>query len=273
MQEIEGHIVINNGFNLSNVMSFVVLKDDFLKRMVAQQRENVEIFICLHPETMSFGAARQQAASSQGRLRTQSKATTAFSERETISLTPFSLQLIVYKNNEKQTAQQWRLLAKFLKLLCMGLVLSSTLAYYFANRFLYPFRVLDKAVKEAGKHTPLRKIPEEPFEAKRFSSTSIRRKILLLLAVSVIVPGVFFGVSINRVMYAYTMEQNKEISLETSQQMALKLRNKMDEYETMTKQLSEDPQLTTFLDVIFAQSDLRVAEVYNHFFILLSLVV
>ena len=32
VQQIEGHIVINNGINFSNVMSFVVLKDDFLER-------------------------------------------------------------------------------------------------------------------------------------------------------------------------------------------------------------------------------------------------
>ena len=176
------------------------------------------------------------------------------------------------QNNERQTAQQWGLLANFLKLLGIGLVLSSTLAYYFANRFLYPFRVLAKAVRQAGKHTPLRKIPEEPFEAKRFSSISIRRKILLLLAVSVIVPGIFFGVSINRVMYAYTMDQNKEISLETSRQMVLKLRNKMNEYETMTRQLSEDPQLTTFLKTSASQFDLRGGGLCS-FCVLLSLVV
>ena len=52
-------------------------------------------------------------------------------------------------------------------------------------------------------------------------------------------------------MYAYTMDQNKEFSLETSRQMVLKLRNKMNEYETMTRQLSEDPQLTTFLETSY----------------------
>ncbi len=161
------------------------------------------------------------------------------------------MQLNIYKNNERQTAQQWGLFVNFLKLLGVGLVISTTLAYYFANRFLYPFRVLAKAARQAGKHIPLRKIPDEPFEGKRFSSISIRRKILLLLAVSVIVPGIFFGVSINRVMYAYTMDQNKEFSLETSRQMVLKLRNKMNEYETMTRQLSEDPQLTTFLETSY----------------------
>ena len=185
-------------------------------------------------------------------------------KRQTISLTPFPLQLNIYKNNERQTAQQWGLFVNFLKLLGVGLVISTTLAYYFANRFLYPFRVLAKAARQAGKHIPLRKIPEEPFEAKRFSSISIRRKILLLLAVSVIVPGIFFGVSINRVMYAYTMDQNKEFSLETSRQMVLKLRNKMNEYETMTRQLSEDPQLTTFLKTSYklpSEADVYVPSV------------
>ena len=180
---------------------------------------------------MSFGAARQQAASSQERSRLRQRQHGIY-KRQTISLTPFPLQLNIYKNNERQTAQQWGLFVNFLKLLGVGLVISTTLAYYFANRFLYPFRVLAKAARQAGKHMPLRKIPDEPFEGKRFSSISIRRKILLLLAVSVIVPGIFFGVSINRVMYAYTMDQNKEFSLETSRQMVLKLRNKMDEYET-----------------------------------------
>jgi two-component system sensor histidine kinase YesM len=264
VQEIEGHIVINNGISFFNVMSFVVLKDDFLKSMVAQQRENDRDIYMLTSGDNVIWSSEAAGSVKPGAIEDAVKGNHGTYKRETISLTPFSLQLNVYKNNEKQTAQQWRLLAKFLELLCMGLVLSSTLAYYFANRFLHPFRVLDKAVKEAGKHMPLRKIPEEPFEEKRFSSTSIRRKILLLLAVSVIVPGVFFGVSINRVMYAYTMEQNKEISLETSQQMALKLRNKMDEYETMTRQLSEDPQLTTFL-TSSSLNQTSVAEVYNHF--------
>ena len=264
VQQIEGHIVINNGTNFSNVMSFVVLKDDFLKGMVTQQRENDRDLYMLTSGDNVIWSSEAAGSIKPGSIEDAVKGNHGFYKRETISLSPFSLQLIVYTNNERQTAQQWRLLAKFLELLGIGLVLSSTLAYYFANRFLYPFRVLAKAVTQADKHTPLRKIPEEPFEAKHFSSTSIRRKILLLLAVSVIVPGIFFGVSINRVMYAYTMDQNKEISLETSQQMVLKLRNKMDEYETMTRQLSEDPQLTTFLQAS-ALNQTPEAGVYDHF--------
>jgi sensor histidine kinase YesM len=247
VQEIEGNIVISNGINLSNVMSFVVLKDDFLKDILTQQQENDRDLYMLTSGDNVIWSSEAADSIKPGALEGAVKGNHGIYKRETISLTPFSLQLIVYKNNERETEQQWELLANFLKLLGIGLVLSSTLAYYFANRFLYPFRVLAKAARQAGKHTPLRKIPEEPFEAKRFSSISIRRKILLLLAISVIVPGIFFGISINRVMYAYTMDQNKEISVETSRQMVLKLRNEMNEYETMTRQLSEDPQLTTFL--------------------------
>jgi sensor histidine kinase YesM len=247
VQKIEGHIIINNGINNSNVLSFVVLNDDFLKDIVAKQRVNDRDLYMLTSGDHVIWSSEAADSIKLGAIEGTVKGNNGIYIRETISLTPFSLQLIVYKNNERQTAQQWGLLANFLKLLGIGLVLSSALAYYFANRFLYPFRVLAKAAGQAGKHTPLRKIPEEPFEAKRFSTISIRRKILLLLAVSVIVPGIFFSVSINRVMYRYTMEQNKEISLETSRQMVLKLRNKMNEYETMTRQLSEDPQLTMFL--------------------------
>lgn len=247
VQTIEGHIVINNGINHLNVMSFVVLKDDFLKDTVAQQRENDRDLYMLTSGDHVIWSSEAADSIEPGAIEAAAKGNRGKYKRQTISLTPFSLQLIVYQNNEIETAQQWGLLANFLKLLGIGLVLSITLAYYFTNRFLFPFRVLAKAAREAGKHTPLRQIPEKPFEAKRFSSISIRRKILLLLAVSVIVPGIFFSVSINRVMYAYTMDQNKEISLETSRQMVLKLRNKMSEYETMTRQLSEDPQLTMYL--------------------------
>lgn len=247
VQEIEGHVVINNGINFSNVMSFVVLKDDFLKDIVAEQRENDRDLYMLTSGDQVIWSSKAASSIEPGAIEAAVKGNRGMYKRETISLTPFSLQLIIYQNNERQTAQQWGLLINFLELLGIGLVLSSTLAYYFANRFLYPFRVLAKAARQAGKHTPLRKIPEEPFEAKRFSTISIRRKILLLLAISVIVPGIIFSVSINRVMYAYPMDQNKEISLETSRQMVLKLRNKMNEYETMTRQLSEDPQLTTYL--------------------------
>lgn len=247
VQEIEGHIVINNGINYSNVMSFVILKDDFFKDIVAQQRENDRDLYMLTSGDHVIWSSEPAGSIEPGAIEAAAKGNRGMYKRQTISLTPFSLQLIVYQNNEINTAMQWGLLVNFLELLGIGLVLSSTLAYYFANRFLYPFRVLAKAARQAGKHTPLRKIPEEPFEAKRFSTISIRRKILLLLAISVIVPGIFFSVSINRVMYAYTMDQNKEISLETSRQMVLKLRNKMNEYETMTRQLSEDPQLTTYL--------------------------
>lgn len=247
VQEIEGHVVINNGINNSNVMSIAILKDDFLKDIVSQQREyNRDLYMLTSGDHVIW---RSEAAGSiePGAIEAAAKGNRGMYKRETISLTPFSLQLVIYQNNERGTAQQWELFANFLKLLGIGLVLSSAIAYYFANRFLYPFRVLAKAAREAGKHTPLRKIPEKPFEAKRFSSISIRRKILLLLVVSVIVPGIFFSVSINWVVYRYTMEQNKEISLETSRQMVLKLRNKMNEYETVTRQLSEDPQLTKFL--------------------------
>lgn len=247
VQKIEGHIVINNGINYSNVMSFVVLKDDFLKDTLAQQRENDRDLYMLTSGDHVIWSSEAAGSIEPGAIEAAANGNRGMYKRQTISLTPFSLQLIVYQNNKIETAQQWGLLTNFLKLLGIGLVLSSTLAYYFTNRFLYPFRVLAKAAREAGKHTPLRQIPEKPFEAKRFSSISIRRKILLLLAVSVILPGIFFSVSINRVMYAYTMDQNKEISLETSRQMVLKLRNKMSEYETMTRQLSEDPQLTMYL--------------------------
>lgn len=247
VQEIEGHVVINNGINNSNVMSFVVLNDDFLKDIVAPQRENNRDLYMLTSGDHAIWSSEPAGSIEPGAIEAVAKGNRGMYKRQTISLTPFPLQLIVYQNNEIETAQQWGLLTNFLKLLGTGLVLSSTLAYYFANRFLYPFRVLAKAAREADKHTPLRKIPEKLFEVKRFSSISIRRKILLLLAVSVIVPGIFFSVSINWVVYRYTMEQNKEISLETSRQMVLKLRNKMNEYETMTRQLSEDPQLTKFL--------------------------
>ena len=185
-------------------MSFVVLKDDFLKDIVAEQRENDRDLYMLTSEDNVIWSSEAAGSIKPGAIEAAVKGNHGFYKRETISLTPFSLQLIVYKNNERQTVQQWGLFVNFLKLLGVGLVISTTLAYYFANRFLYPFRVLAKAARQAGKHMPLRKIPEEPFEAKRFSSISIRRKILLLLAVSVIVPGIFFGVSINRVMYAYT---------------------------------------------------------------------
>lgn len=247
VQNIEGHIVINNGINNSNVLSFVVLNGDFLKDIVAQQRESDRDLYMLAAGDHVIWSSVPAGNIEPGAIEAADKGNRGMYKRQTVSLTPFSLQLNVYQNNDIETAQQWELFANFLKLLGIGLVLSSTLAYYFSNRFLHPFRVLAKAAREAGKHTPLRQIPEKPFEAKRFSSISIRRKILMLLAVSTIVPGIFFSVSINRVMYAYTMDQNKEISLETSRQMVLKLRNKMNEYETMTRQLSEDPQLTTFL--------------------------
>ena len=264
VQEIEGHIVINNGINFSNVMSFVILKDDFLKDIVAERRENDRDLYMLTSGDNVIWSSEAAGSIKPGAIEAAVKGKHGIYKRETISLTPFPLQLNIYKNNERQTAQQWGLFVNFLKLLGVGLVISTTLAYYFANRFLYPFRVLAKAARQAGKHIPLRKIPEEPFEAKRFSSISIRRKILLLLAVSVIVPGIFFGVSINRVMYAYTMDQNKEFSLETSRQMVLKLRNKMNEYETMTRQLSEDPQLTTFLKTSYklpSEADVYVPSV------------
>lgn len=260
VKKIEGHIIINNGINNSNVLSFVVLNDDFLKDIVAQQRENNRDLYMLTSGDHVIWSSEAAGSIEPGAIEDAAKGKRGMYKLETISLTPFSLQLLVYQNNERETAQQWELFANFLKLLGIGLVLSSALAYYFANRFLYPFRVLAKAAREAGKHTPLRQIPEKPFEAKRFSSISIRRKILLLLAISVIVPGIFFSVSINRVVYAYTMDQNKEISLETSRQMVLKLQNKMNEYETMTRQLSEDPQLTKFLKPYQLNSK---AEVYG----------
>lgn len=260
VQKIEGHIIINNGINNSNVLSFVVLNDEFLKDIVAQQRENNRDLYMLTSGDHVIWSSEAAGSIEPGAIEDAAKGKRGMYKPETISLTPFSLQLLVYQNNERESAQQWELFANFLKLLGIGLVLSSALAYYFANRFLYPFRVLAKAAREAGKHTPLRQIPEKPFEAKRFSSISIRRKILLLLAISVIVPGIFFSVSINRVVYTYTMDQNKEISLETSRQMVLKLRNKMNEYETMTRQLSEDPQLTKFLKPYQWNSE---AEVYG----------
>ena len=159
VQHIEGHIVINNGINFSSVLSFVVLKDDFLKDIVAERRENDRDQYMLTSGNNVIWSSEAAGSVKPGAIEAAVKGKHGIYKRQTISLTPFPLQLNIYKNNERQTAQQVGAIRKFLKLLGVGLVISTTLAYYFANRFLYPFRVLAKAARQAGKHIPLRKIP------------------------------------------------------------------------------------------------------------------
>ncbi len=253
---LEGHLVINNGIDSSNVMTFIVLNPDFPRYILSSGDAIHGYFTLLDQRNRVIWTNMSDHTLLAGLIRTkpeQDEASWHFAAggmeytSQSSLLAPYGFKLLYTTNIYSVGISMQFLLKKYVLLSFGAIVITFTAAYFFSNVLFQPFRLLSRLIAEQSFYFPFRTIPEKLFLKKRFSAVSIRNKILFLLLLSVIVPVISAGFLYAWLLHSFSTEQLNTSLASISKQMSFVLRYQMATYENLINKLSVDGRLQKYL--------------------------
>ncbi|MGI2295208.1 sensor histidine kinase [Paenibacillus sp. GXUN7292] len=248
---IEGHLIINNGINPLNVLSVIVFDERILTAELPSSQiwsgyagildENQQILWTNVHDRAAMEKAAKLAAS--GETEWEQQLDSRYYVR-TVPVPPYGIRVITFEQLQYDSLWKWSNTYTYIIFLACSLLLSFVIAYKLANSVMYPYQALARAVWKKGNDLDFKSIPEQHFSRGWLSKMTIRKKMLVMLLSSVLVP-VLLAISMYVfLMYSYVFDKAVDLSVESSDHLVAELRSRMERYENLTNRLSTDSRLT-----------------------------
>ncbi|MCM3042130.1 histidine kinase [Paenibacillus motobuensis] len=248
---IEGHLIINNGVNALNVLSVIVFDERILTAELPSSRiwsgyagildENQQILWTNVPEREAMEKAVKLAAS--GETEWEQSLDGRYYVRN-VPVPPYGIRVIIFEQMQYDSIGKWGTTYTFIIFLACSMLLSLVIAYRLANAVMYPYQALARAVWKKENDLDFRSIPEQRFSRGWLSRFTIRKKMLIMLLSSVLIPVLLAIVMYVFLMYRYVFDKAVDLSVESSDHLVTELQSRVERYENLTNRLSTDSRLT-----------------------------
>ncbi|MCQ6557447.1 sensor histidine kinase [Paenibacillus mendelii] len=259
-ESIEGRLIMNNGVNYLNVLTVIVL-DNRLFTLALPDRDSWDGYIgvldnnshVLWSNFSNEATIRKAVEQRKEGLANWSQGLSSDYEVRTETIAPYGIDFMFFERKASNVIWDQSLLQICVILFGIMLVVNLLISYKISNMIMYPFNVLARISWKKEKDIDFQHIPEERFEQFALSKISIRQKILLLLVTSVMIP--FIAAVALHVSLTYHSLFNKLVqsTVQSSDQLVKEMRNRMDNYESLTNGISADGRLTNlFLSYQYA---------------------
>ncbi|WP_274650907.1 sensor histidine kinase [Paenibacillus humicola] len=257
LQQVEGHLVINNGIDDTKVMSFIVLSPEFLQDTLSGggesglslflDRENRIVWTNMPEGPLKASIVRLAAESREPASACDSDVPNKLGKRiKACMLQPYGFKLITAADTGGASGPANLLLVRYLSLSFAAIVITFVVAYVFSGMIFQPYRTLSNLIRAQAYASEIRNIPLSLIQ-RRLASISLRQKIATLLLLSVIVPAVSAGFLYAWLLGTYSVDQVNKALTRTSAEMGKVVKLRKEAYENLINKLSVDDRLQRYL--------------------------
>jgi len=250
-RRLEGNLVIHNGVNNLNVLVVLVINQAIFERMLPNgQAWSGHVGILDSDHHVMWTNLDDRGVMEQAQQQLSQGATAWKPEKGDIRevrlelVSPYGLNLLFFERKADDAIWSQNVLKWSVVVLLATLLISFAVSMKFANLIMHPYRLLSRIWQHKKNDEAVQVIQEERFRALPLSRMSIRNKVLLLLAASVMLP--FISAVAMHGVFIYQFVFNKSVQATTlvSDQVVGELRNRMDEYENLINGIAADSRLS-----------------------------
>ncbi len=255
-RSIEGHLIINNGVNALNVLSVVIFDERMLTAELPASRiwngyvgildDHQQTLWSNVPNKEAMERAAQHAAA--GDTHWEEQWDYRYNVR-IVPVPPYGIHVITFEQLQYDTLWKRDYFYGYVLFVMGSLLLSLFIAYKLSNAVMYPYQVLARAVWKKGIDLDFQSIPEQRFSKGWLSKLTIRKKTLVMLLSSVLIPVLLSIGMYAFFMYTYVFDRAVDLSIESSDHLNAELKSRIDRYENLTNRLSADSRLTNLRDL------------------------
>ncbi|HEY5587321.1 MAG TPA: hypothetical protein VIK86_00035, partial [Candidatus Paceibacterota bacterium] len=219
-QRFEGNIVINNGINISNVLTFIVIKPDIFNNLSLSEQSSKDLnwAILNKKDELIWSDCKDEKL-----LKTTLQNVTiknkndpsyiSFVENikvESDEIEPYGLHLINFRPIKNFNTQEIKLLYKFIINALIALLITIFISVKISGWIINPLKKLSREMQNLHQSFPLIPVSLEKFSTNKLTRFSIKSKIFLLFLIGVIIPASLFGLIHSNNLFSFSKFETEE---------------------------------------------------------------